>query len=88
MANTRAFERRTYLEIIASILDVCRRGTRRTRVMGQCNMSSRQLTGYLDMMLKANLLSIQNDSRFPLFRVSGKGKYFLKAYNSMMNILE
>jgi predicted transcriptional regulator len=88
LGNRRAFERRTYLEIIASILDVCRPGTRRTRVMGMCGMSSKQLTGYLDMLLEANLLSIENDSRSPLFRASGKGKYFLQAYNSMMNMLE
>jgi predicted transcriptional regulator len=56
--------------------------------MGMCGMSSKQLTGYLDMLLEANLLSIENDSRSPLFRASGKGKYFLQAYNSMMNMLE
>ncbi len=88
MANKCGFERRTYLEIIASILDVCRYGTRRTRMMGICGMSSKQLTGYLDMLLKANLLAIENDSQFSLFRVSTKGKDFLKAYNSVMTMLE
>jgi len=87
MAGTYS-ERRTYLEIIASILDTCRYRTKRTRVMYQCNMSSKQLEGYLDVLLKANLLLIENDSRSFLFRVSGKGKDFLKAYNNVMTMLE
>jgi len=51
-------------------------------------MSSKQFTGYLDMLLKANLLLIENDHPSLLLRVSGKGKDFLKTYNSVMSMLE
>jgi predicted transcriptional regulator len=51
-------------------------------------MSSKQFTGYLDALLEANLLLIQNDRRSLLLRVSGKGKDFLKAYNSVITMLE
>ena len=81
-------ERRTQLKIIASILDACCYRTSKTHVMYQCNMSSKQLEVYLDVILKANLLLVENDCRSLRFRVSGKGKDFLKAYSSMMTILE
>lgn len=80
--------RRDHLEIIASILDACRYSTRKTRVMSQCNMNYPQFMGYLDLLLKANLLLTENDSRSNLFTVSGKGKDFLKAYNNVMTMLE
>lgn len=81
-------ERRTHLEIIASILDTCRYWTKKTNVMYQCNMSYKQLAGYLDLLLEANLLLIENDRRSLLLRVSSKGKDFLKAYNTMMTMME
>jgi predicted transcriptional regulator len=85
---TKSPRHRTFLEIIASILDACQHGTRKTRVMYQCKMSSKQFTGYLDLLLEANLLLIDNDRRCFLFRVSSKGKDFLKAYNGMKTLVE
>jgi predicted transcriptional regulator len=81
-------ERRTHLEIIASILDTCRYWTKRTQVMYQCNMSYKQCTGYLDVLLEANLLSIENDRQSFLLITTSKGKDFLKAYNSMKTMME
>ena len=86
MASTSS-ENRTRIDIIASILDACHYGTKKTRVMYQCNLSFRQLTDYLDLLSKANLLIIENDRRFTLLRVSSKGKDLLKAYNSMKTIM-
>jgi len=81
-------ERRTHLDVIASILDACQYWTKKTHVMFQCNMSYKQLTDYLDMLLKANLLIIENDRQSPLLRVSSKGEDFLKAYNSIKTMME
>jgi len=73
---------------MASILDACRYSRRKGHVMYTCNMSSRQFTGYMDVLLKANLLLIEIDRGSILYRVSGKGKDFLKAFNSVKTILE
>jgi predicted transcriptional regulator len=81
-------ERRTPFEVIASILDACQYGTRRTRVMYQCNMSFKQLADYLDLLLETNLLLNDNNHQYSLLRVSSKGKDFLKAYNSMKTLME
>lgn len=82
------FERRSNLEIIASILNACRYSRRKYHVMYTCNMSSPQFTGYLDMLLKANLLLIEIESGHLWLRVSDKGKDFLKAYSSVKTMLE
>jgi predicted transcriptional regulator len=81
-------ERRTNLEIIASILNACHCGAKKTYMMSQCNMSSKQLTGYLDLLLEANLLLIKNNGRHPLFKVSNKGKDFLNAYETIKAMME
>ena len=82
------FERRSNLEIIASILNACRYSRRKYHVMYTCNMSSPQFTGYLDILLKANLLLIEIDRGHLLLRATGKGKDFLKAYNGVKTMLE
>ena len=76
------------MEIVASILDACRYSKRKYHVMYTCNMSSPQFRGYLDMMLKANLLFAEIDSGHLLLKVTGKGKDFLKAYNGVKTMLE
>jgi predicted transcriptional regulator len=85
---TKDHERRTSFEIMASILDACHCGTRKTDVMYQCKLSFKQLTGYLNLLLEANLLLINYDRQYFLLRVSSKGKDFLKAYNSMKTLME
>lgn len=56
--------------------------------MYSCNLSFKQLTGYMDLLLRANLLSIESDRRYPLIRVSSKGKDFLKAYDDIKTMME
>jgi predicted transcriptional regulator len=81
-------ERRSDVEIMASILDACRYSRRKGHVMCECNVSSRQFTGYVGVLLKANLLLIEIDRGSILYRVSGKGKDFLKAFNGVKTMLE
>ncbi|HVP15913.1 MAG TPA: winged helix-turn-helix domain-containing protein [candidate division Zixibacteria bacterium] len=78
---------RSHLEIIASILDACRYSTKKTHLMYLCNMSFRQLEDYLDLLLKTNVLSIEN-GRSIILTASSKGKDFLKAYNSIKTMME
>jgi len=80
--------RRSRVEIIASMLGACLHSTGKTRVISQCNMSYPQFMDYLNLLLKADLLLVENDSRPLILRVSDKGKDFLKAYNSVMTMLE
>jgi predicted transcriptional regulator len=85
---TQSPKRRTFLEIIASILDACQHGTGKTRLMYQCKMSSKQSASYLNLLLETNLLLIDDYRQHLLFTVSSKGKDFLKAYNGMKTLVE
>ena len=81
-------ERRSRLDVIASILDVCQYWTLKTHVMYECNLSFKQLREYLDLLLQANLLLMENDRQSLRLRVSSKGRDFLKAYEGIKTIME
>jgi predicted transcriptional regulator len=88
LTSDEARHKRTLLEITAHILNACHANARKTSLMYGCNMSFSQLKSYLDMMLGAKLLLIDNNDSHPLFRISGKGKDFLKAYEGLKNLME
>jgi len=51
-------------------------------------MSFAQLEKYLDLILGARLLFVENDGPRFLFRISGKGRSFLKVYESLKALME
>jgi predicted transcriptional regulator len=80
--------RRSLFEIIAQILSACHTKAKKTALMYHCSMSSTQLKRYLDLMLGAKLLLIENNGADVMFRISGKGKDFVKAYERLKSLLE
>jgi len=50
-------------------------------------MSFTQLEKYLDLILEARLLFVESDGPHLLFRISGKGRSFLKAYESLKALM-
>jgi predicted transcriptional regulator len=82
------FGKRTIHEIVAQILDVCHDSVGKTTLMYRCNMSYGQLMRYLNLMLDAKLLHIDNNHRHPLFKISDKGRYFLEAFKSLRTLIE
>ena len=83
-----AGRRRTFFEIIAEILRACGTNSRKTTLMCHCSMSYVQLTRYLDLMLGANLLLVENNNEDVMFRISSKGRYFIKAYEDLKSLME
>jgi len=80
--------RRSNLDIIADILDASHRRVKKTRLMQNSNMSFAQLQKYLDLILNARLLFVENDGPHLLFKISGKGKSFLNTYESLMALMK
>ena len=81
---------RSFLDIVADILEACNSGTRKTYLMFRCNLAFRQLKYYLDFLLKKNLLcTVAGDggSIRDLFKVTEKGKEFLKAYKNLKSLM-
>ena len=54
--NILGFGNRESLDIIDLILLVCLSGTMKTHVMYKCNLNSRQVQDYLELLLKFQLL--------------------------------
>jgi predicted transcriptional regulator len=88
LASNNVRHRRTIFELISQILGACHFNAKKTNLMYDCNMSFKQVTGYLDLVLGARLLLIENDGSHPVFRISGKGRDFLKAYEGLMTLME
>jgi len=76
------------MEIIVAILEACRLGTCKTQVMYKCCLNFKQLEGYLELLLKTNLLTIEIHHRFFMLTISDKGKGFLKTYQTMKTMIE
>jgi len=47
-----------------------------------------QLEKYLDLVLTTRLLMVENDESHILFRISGKGRKFLRAYQGLKILME
>lgn len=80
--------RRSSLDIIADMLRATHCGIKKTHLMNHCNMSYTQLEHYLCLILKRRLLMVENDGPNLLFRISDKGKNFLKSYKSLIDLME
>jgi predicted transcriptional regulator len=81
---------RSFLDIIADILEACNGETRKTHLMFRCNLAFRQLKHYLDFLLVRNLLCTVAEDSGPIrgfFKTTDKGKDFLKAYKSLKALM-
>jgi predicted transcriptional regulator len=80
--------RRSRLDIIADILNTSRSRVKKTHLMYKCSMSFTQMKMYLDMIVGAKLLLVENDGSNILFKISRKGRNFLKSYKSLKALIE
>jgi predicted transcriptional regulator len=73
-------------DIIADILEASYCETRKTYLMYRCNMSFKQLKYYLDFLLGRELIVAVEEnvnSECGLFKISDKGKEFLRIYKGL-----
>jgi predicted transcriptional regulator len=73
------------MDIIANVLQAADGGARETRILYQCNLSLKQLHAYLDFLVEMGFLErftlkTQNQDDCLLFKMTSKGKAFIKAY--------
>ncbi len=69
---------RDRLDIIADILRVASRTSRKTRIMYQANLSYKVLRRYLSEMRDASLISFNPDTQH--YNLTDKGQLFLNIY--------
>lgn len=79
------------LDIIADILEASHGETRKTYLMYHCNLSFRQLKNYLDFLLRGGFIYSINEDGNPspgLFKITEKGKEFLKTYKRLRALMK
>jgi len=79
------------LDIIADILEASHSETKKTYLMYRCNLSFKQLKYYLVFLLRKGLLRMVINDGTPnpgTFKITDKGKKFLKAYNGLKALIK
>ena len=79
------FVRRSRLEIIYTILSLCRNaGAKKTRIMYRSNLSFNQLEKYLETLTSLGLLATDKG----VYRLTEKGNEFLREFQDLKRLLE
>ncbi len=73
-------------EIIAQILNVCKNGANKTRVVYQANLNFRTVNPYLDTLVGGNLIEVSRD-RNTIYKTTQKGANFLEVMKNINNTL-
>ena len=59
--------------IISQILDICRGGASKTRIVYQANLNFRTVDPYIDLLIKNNLIEAKRGNRI-LYETTERGK--------------
>ena len=85
----RRFIQRSRLDIIACILLNAENGSRKTRLIYQCNLSVSQFNKYASSLLDGGLLETQiSGNKIVTFYTTHKGEEFLQDYKKIHQVLE
>jgi predicted transcriptional regulator len=80
---------RESLDIINLILQVCLNGTMKTHIMYKCNLNSKQVQDYLELLLKFQLVErIDSPPARSVYRTTERGNRFIKAYAELFEIFD
>jgi predicted transcriptional regulator len=81
---------RDRFDIIADVLKAALNGTKKTHIMYDCNLSFRQLEGYVRFLVRKGFLSVRverGSREVRVFEVTDKGEAFLRAYKNLKLLL-
>ena len=89
-ATVSSSQKRSVIDIIASILNEAHKGARKTQIMYRCNLSYKQLQAYLKLLLGMKLLrstSEKGGSKANYYETTAKGRNFLGAYGKLKELM-
>ncbi len=76
--------RRNNLEVLAKILEVTRKGKRKTNIMYQCNLSYPTTVKAINLLLERGMI----EKRGPLYYTTSKGLEFLMKFRELEQLLK
>jgi predicted transcriptional regulator len=80
-------KRRDKINIIAEITDIAKNGALKTQIMYKANLSFAQLTEYLVLLKRINILEKSNQSGKEVYTATQKGLEFLQKQQEIMQLL-
>jgi len=89
--NVMGWGNRGWLEIIYFILVVCKNGSLKTHIMYKCNLNSKQVDQYMQVLISRLLL--EKDQEFPdskryIYKTTERGRRYIDAYNQLAEIFD
>jgi len=72
--------------IISEILNICRNGAVKTRIVYQANLNFKTTEPYLQLLIKNNLLEVRRE-KHALYETTEKGIALMMAINQIQNDL-
>jgi predicted transcriptional regulator len=81
-------KRRDQLSITADILEIARDGALKTQIMYRAGLSYPQLNDYLIFLIDNNLITQSNVNGKEGFRITLKGRNFLKRHRDLTKMLK
>jgi predicted transcriptional regulator len=86
----RLVRKRSDIDIMANILSAAKRGSKKTHIMYECNLSHSQLQVYLQILSEMELLvshSKKEEKKRSYFKTTSKGFKFLDAYRTLKRLM-
>jgi len=74
--------KRSREEIFAKILNVCKNGANKTRVVYQANLNFRTVNPYLETLIGGNLIEVYQ-GKSVLYKTTEKGTNLLEAFSQV-----
>ena len=80
-------KRRDRLFIMAEMLRIAKDDCLKTQIMYRANLSFAQLNEYLSVLIKMDLLKVQNENKKKVYKTTAKGEKYLEKYKDISAIL-
>ena len=84
-------KRRSEMEIISKILEISKKGAKKTEILYNGNLNYMQLKSYLNYLISNEILEVKeiknNGNRFKLYKPTEKGLIFHQDINKVLSYL-
>lgn len=80
--------RRDKLVLISDMLQHAAKGVCKTELMYKVGLSSAQLEKYVPVLVRSELLEIENHRNKPVYVTTDKGKNFLDIFDRLVKLLD
>lgn len=79
--------RRDQVSIIAKMLEISKKGALKTQIMYQANLSYTLLNGYLDFLIKKELITqiVIHDKE--IYKITQKGMNYLQTHRELLKLI-